>query len=63
VKNLIILDTEGLLDQSKKDGEAQIFDRKMVLAVMARSHLVMINITRNINKTMQQILEIVFYMD
>jgi hypothetical protein len=61
VKNIIILDTEGLLDQSKKDGQAQIFDRKMVLAVMARSHLVMINITRNVNKTMQKILEIVFY--
>ncbi|CAF3591128.1 unnamed protein product [Rotaria socialis] len=61
VKNIVILDTEGLLDQSKKDAEAQIFDRKMVLAVMARSHVVMINITRNVNKTMQQILEIVFY--
>ena len=61
VKNIVILDTEGLLDQSKKNTEAQIFDRKMVLAVMARSHVVMINITRNVNKTMQQILEIVFY--
>ena len=61
VKDIVILDTEGLLDQSKKNGEAQIFDRKIVLEVMARSHVVLINITRNINKTMQQILEIVLY--
>lgn len=61
VKNLVILDTEGLLDQSKKDTEAQIFDRKMVLAVMARSHVVLVNINRNVNKIMQQILEVVIY--
>jgi hypothetical protein len=61
VKNIIVLDTEGLLDQTKQNDQAQIFDRKIVLAVMARSHVVMINITKNVNKTMQQIFEIVFY--
>ncbi|CAF1394376.1 unnamed protein product, partial [Didymodactylos carnosus] len=61
VKNIVILDTEGLLDRTKKDAEAQIFDRKIVLQVMARSHLVLINITRNVNKTIQKILEVVLY--
>ena len=61
VKNIVILDTEGLLDQSKTNDEAQIFDRKIVLEVMARSHLILINVTRNVNKTMQQVLEIVLY--
>jgi hypothetical protein len=61
VKSIVILDTEGLLDRSKKNADALIFDRKIVLEVMARSHVVLINITRNVNKTMQQILEIVLY--
>ncbi|CAF3328974.1 unnamed protein product [Rotaria sp. Silwood2] len=61
VKDILILDTEGLLDRTKKNTEAQIFDRKIVLEIMARSHIVLINITRNVNKTMQQILEIVLY--
>ncbi|CAF1552623.1 unnamed protein product, partial [Didymodactylos carnosus] len=61
VKNIVVLDTEGLLDRSKKDAESQIFDRTTVLEVMARSHVVLINIPRNVNKTMQQILEIVMY--
>lgn len=61
VKSIVILDTEGLLDQSKKTNEAQIFDRKIVLAIMARSRVILVNITRNVNKTMQHILEIVFY--
>jgi hypothetical protein len=63
VKDLIILDTEGLLDGSKKQGRggAEVFDRKIVLEVMARSHIVLINIPCNVSQPIQQVLEIVLY--
>ncbi len=52
---LLVLDTEGLQSPDKEDRE---FDRKIGLLILAMSHVVLINVAKDLNTHMKDLLEI-----
>lgn len=52
---LLVLDTEGLQSPEKEDTE---FDRKITLFCLAISHMVLINVAKDMNLHMKELLEI-----